>query len=149
MKKTILLGEKGMISTKISKWLFTILGLLWLLLGIIRFYEDGAGTGSIAYLVIAFAFILYSILVFTVNPFAPKVILSDEEIVLKRKAFSSPVKILWNSIQSIEFNQYMIAFHSTEGVEEFSYSTNADISIEIKTAIREIAEQKNIQVVGG
>lgn len=149
MKKTILLGEKGMISANVSKWLFGILGLLWLILGIIEIYEEGSSIGSIGYLAIAFVFIVYSILVFTINPLAPKVIITDHEIKIKRKVIGGHINILWNDIKSIEFDQYTIAFHLTEGVKEFTYRTNADISIEIKSSIREIAETKNISVTGG
>ena len=149
MKKTILLGEKGMVSTKVSAWLLGILGLIYLVLGSMEIYEQGASIGSSGYLLLGFIFILYSIIVFTINPFAPKVTISDIEVTIKRKVFIAPINILWTSIHSIEFDQYMIALHLTDRVEEFSYSTNAEISIEIKSAIREVAENKNIQVIGG
>ena len=149
MKKTILLGEKGMISTKASSWLLGILGLIMFVLGSMQIFAKGASIGSIGYVLVGFIFILYSIIVFTVNPFAPKVTISDIEVKIKRKVFSAPINILWTSIHSIEFDQYMIALHLTDRVEEFSYSTNAEISIEIKSAIREVAKNKNIQVIGG
>jgi hypothetical protein len=149
MEKTILLGEKGMVSAKASAWLLGILGLIWLILGSMEIYAQGASIGSSGYVLVGFIFILYSIIVFTVNPFAPKVTISDIEVKIKRKVFSTPINILWTSIQSIEFDQYMIALQLTDRVEEFSYRTNAEISIEIKSAIREVAENKNIQVIGG
>ena len=149
MKKTILLGEKGMISTKASAWLLGILGLIWLVVGSMEIYVQGASIGSSGYLLIGFIFILYSITVFTVNPFAPKVTISDIEVKIKRKVSSGTIRILWTSIQSIEFDHFMIAFHLTDRIEEFSYSTNAETSIEIKSSIREVAENNNIQVIGG
>jgi hypothetical protein len=149
MKKTILLGEKGVVSTKTSASLFGILGLIWFILGSIEIYEQVTSIGSSGYLIIGFVFILYSIITFTVNPFAPKVTISDSEIKIKRTVFSGAIRILWISILSIEFDQYMITFHLTDKVEEFSYGTNAETSIEIKSNIREVAENKNIRVIGG
>jgi hypothetical protein len=149
MKKTILLGSKGTISNNVSKWIFGILGLLYIVLGSKKIYEQGVSFDSIGHLIIAFVFLLYSIIVFSVTPLTPKMRICDNEIEIKRKIFSSPIKILWTNIQSIEFNQYMIVFHLTDRVEEFNYSSNAETSIEIKSSIREVSEKKNIQVTGG
>lgn len=149
MKKTILLGEKGMISSKISKWLLGILGLLWFAFGTLKIYADGVSIGSIGYIIIGLILIVYSVLIFTANPFAPKVSISENEIKIKRKVFSRSVNILWTNIESIEFDQYLIVFNLKDGIEEFDYSTNAEISIEIKSSIREAAENKHIEVKGG
>ena len=149
MKKTILLGEKGMISTKTSAWLLGILGLMWLVLGGIEIFKENATIGSSGYLLIGVVLILYSLIVFTVNPFAPKVNISDTEIKIKKKVFGGSHKILWANMKSIELDQYLIIFHLLDRSEEISYSTNAEISIDIKSTIREVAESKNIQVTGG
>lgn len=138
-----------MISTKTSAWLFGILGVIWLGLGAFEIYNEEASIGTSGYLMIGIAFILYSILVFTLNPFAPKMTITDFDVKIKLKILSGSIRILWTDIQSIEFAQYKIDFQLRDRVEEVSYSSNSETSIEIKSAIREVADQKNIQVVGG
>lgn len=150
MKKTILLGTKGAISVTVSKWTFGILGLFWLVLGIIKLSgQDGTTFESIGHLIIGSIFLLYSVIVFTLNPFAPKVVISDDVILIKPKLFNKPIKVLSSSIKSIEFGQYKIMFHLEDSIEEINYSSNAKTSIEIKSAIRIVAEHKNIPISGG
>ena len=85
---------------------------------------------------------------FTANPFAPQLTISDLEIIIRKNVFGSSTKYIWANIQSIELDKYLITFYLTDRIEEFSYSTNNEKSIEIKSAIREAAEAKNIQVTG-
>ena len=148
MKKTILLGDNGLVSTKTSAWLFGILGIIWCALGARELFVDGLNIGSSGYLIIGFLFIFYSVIVFTANPFAPQLTISDLEIIIRKNVFGSSTKYIWANIQSIELDKYLITFYLTDRIEEFSYSTNNEKSIEIKSAIREAAEAKNIQVTG-
>lgn len=138
-----------MISAYMSKWLFGILGIIHFGYGLVKIYEEGTSISGVSYIIIGLAFLLYSVLIFTNNPFAPKVIISDAEIKIKRKAFRRPLQILWSNIQSIEFDNYLIVFHLQDRIEKFSFNTNAETSIEIKSSIREIAENNNIQISGG
>lgn len=149
MEKTILFGEKGMISRKTSAWLFSILGIVWIVLGSIEVYKEEVSIYSSGYLIIGFVFVLYGLIVFTANPFAPKVTISDSDLRIKKNVFGGSIRILWTSIQSIEFDNYMVAFRLKDRIEAISYGTNAEISIEIKSTIREVAEKKGIQVIGG
>ena len=149
MKKTILLGENGMISTKTSAWLMSILGLFWCAWGAKALYENGLSIGSSGNLIIGLIFLLYSILVFTANPFAPQVTISDSEIMIRKKVFGGSTRLNWSDVQSIEFDTYLIIFHLSEGDHEFSYKTNQETSIKVKTAIREMAATKSIEVTGG
>ena len=57
--------------------------------------------------------------------------------------------IVWTSVQSIEFGQFKIVFKLKDRDEVLNYSSSADASIEIKSLIREVAENKNIRVIGG
>lgn len=149
MKKTILIGATNSISNKASKWLTSIIGIFYLGLGGMKIIEQGLSYEAIGWLVIGVCFIAYSLIIYSSTPFTPKIQVSDIEITVKNKIFGKAIQILWQDIQSIRFNPYMIVFHLHSKDEVVTYSSNPETSIEIKSAIRKIADSKNIEIVGG
>lgn len=59
------------------------------------------------------------------------------------------MEIPWDHIKSINFGPHKIVFSMTGSDYIFSYRSTSDTSKEIKTAIREMAESKGIEVLGG
>jgi len=149
MGKTVILGSKNVISNNVSKWLSLIIGILYLVLGAVKTYEQGSSFDSLGWLFLGACFILYGLLVFTATPLTPKMRISDIQVELKNKIFGKRTKVMWADVQSIEFGQFMIIFKLKDRDKELNYRSNKDASIEIKSLIREIAENKNIQVSGG
>ena len=149
MDKIVILGSKNVISNKASKWISMIIGILYLVLGSVKTYEQGSSFDSLGWLVLGACFLLYGLLVFAANPLTPKMRISDIQVELKNKIFGKTTMVTWTDVQSIEFGQFMIIFKLKDRVEVLNYSSNADASIEIKSLIREIAESKNILVSGG
>lgn len=52
-------------------------------------------------------------------------------------------------LKKIEFDLYKLSFQLSDNNLVFSYNSHPDISIDIKNMIREMAEEKNIEVTGG
>ena len=149
MNKTILLGSTNAISNNASKWIFSIIGIIYIGLGITDTYEQGSSFSSIGRIIIGISFLLYSLIIFSATPLTPKIKVNNNEVELKNKIFSKTLRIMWMNIKSIEFDSYSIGFRLNDGVEKFNYKSNAESSIEIKSLIRKVAESKNIPVIGG
>ena len=67
----------------------------------------------------------------------------------KTSIFKRPSKMLWQDIQSIKFRPYRIDLIMSNATENITYDTTADISVEIKETLSEIAMKKNIEVIAG
>ncbi len=149
MNKTILLGATNSISNNAGKWLLSIIGALYLGLGSIKIYEQGVSFESVGWLVIGACFLIYGLIIYSATSLTPKVKISDTQIEIKNKIFGKATRILWTDIQKITFAPYTITFRLKDKDERVTYSSSAETSIEIKSSIREVAENKNIQVEGG
>jgi hypothetical protein len=149
MDKTVILGSKNVISNKASKWISMIIGIMYLVLGSVKTYEQGSSFDSLGWLFLGACFLLYTLLVFSATPLTPKMRISDIKIELKNKIFGKTTIVMWTDVQSIEFGQFMITFKLKDRDQVLNYDSNPDASIAIKSLIREIAESKNIQVSGG
>ena len=75
--------------------------------------------------------------------------ITDAEIEIKNKIFGKSTMVILTDLKSIEFGPYLITFHLHDRDEMISYSSNAEASIEIKSLIREVAENNDIKVIGG
>jgi len=156
MSKVILLGSSGTpnFDVKVQKWNYILLGGLFLLQGGNYLYgsKDGAFDKFMMYLMfysgmyaIAFALINFS----RSSKFAPKVIVDESKTKFKRSLLKKKNTFNWQDIQSIRFKSFRIDFKTVKTVEILSYDCTSDISIDVKEAIREMAEKKNIEVIGG
>ncbi len=154
MNQTILIGDKNNFSMKTNRILWVSSGVLYIALGIFQIYRyqnEDLSFLAWSYLIIGGLFlILYGFMGLSEkSKYAPKVLLTDEIIQIK-KSFWKPAKQLkWSEISSINYKSYEIDFHLNKETYTFSYHTNAETSIEIKKAIREHSERKNIEVMGG
>lgn len=149
MDKTVILGTKNVISNKASKWISIIIGMLYIVLGSLKTYEQGSSFDSLGWLVLGIGLLLYGLLVFAPTSLTPKMRINNNQVGLKNKIFGKTTDVMWKDVQSIEFGQFMITFKLKDREEVLTYNSNPDASIEIKSSIRELAESKNIQVSGG
>jgi len=81
--------------------------------------------------------------------FSPKVKITNEHVLLKNGFWSRSKKLPWATIQQIVFGSYKIIFQMNEKNHIFQYDSDSEVSIQIKNALREGAEEKNIPVIGG
>ena len=154
MTKTIILGLNNNFSVRANRWLFVFAGLLFSLNGISHLISDSLKPYN---LVLGIVFILfglfYAIYGFfrfsTTSRFAPKIVLEDNLIALKKTFWKPAHTLKWPDIRSIEYGSYEIKFNLIDSSYLFSYSSGPDESIMIKKSIREFAHQKNIDVKGG
>ena len=146
MKKTFLLGTKPS--------LFVFLSILFLSNASIAYFD--AEQSRLEYWLmiinaIAGVYALgFTLLVLTdLMGTAPKVVVYSEGLLLKAKAFSSGHDIKWEEIKSITFHSYQIDLKLETKPLFFSYKATASTSKRIKDAIRDMADLKNIEVLGG
>lgn len=154
MAKTILIGINNKFSANAHKVNYILTGILYFILGITFIIKDGIGfwgyTPGILISIAGTLYALYGAMEFSENSkFASKVKVDDAEIVLKNSFWKPAHKIKWTDIVAINFEPYQIVFLLQNSTYEFAYKCDADISREAKRTIREIAEQKDIEITGG
>ncbi|MEQ8238388.1 MAG: hypothetical protein RIA69_04205 [Cyclobacteriaceae bacterium] len=155
MKKVIIIGMNNKFSTKVNRWFSILTGLLFIVNGTMNIYRGGdlkllGIILGILMLAGACYYLFYGILGFAENSkFSPKVKVDESEIELKNSLWKPSQKLHWADLSTIHFQSYQILFELKDQTMSFSYHANPDVSKEIKQTIREFAEQKGIQVVGG
>jgi hypothetical protein len=154
MSKIILLGIPSQYSKKAPKISFIIIGLYLLLLGALNFSRPDQNTfdklSMTANFIAGFLFIIYGQIAFSRKAkAAPKISINDDIIEYKTSLFKNARHIKWQDVHAIEFSSYRVDFKLANTTETLVYEANADVSIEIKESLREFAEAKNIEVVGG
>ena len=149
MTKTILIGVTNRLSSKTSKVIFAIIGVIYMLSGASKYYQFGASVESISFFLFGVVIIAYGVILFTATPISPRVQVNDSEIVMRTKLFGTTEQLSWSSIQSIAFDSYEIEFETVEGRRSLSYKANPETSLEIKRSIRAMAESKDIEITGG
>lgn len=83
---------------------------------------------------------------FPFNPLSPKIIINNLSIIFKKSVFKPDVKLDWNDIKSIQFDEFKIHFGLESGVDTFEYKSNDDISLRIKKSLRKMAASKNVEI---
>ncbi len=154
MNQTILLGLNNNFSIKANRRLAIFLGLIFCLNGFFNLIQNNEDLLfqilGLLLLLSGVLYLFYSFYGFSQkSKFAPKVLLTNEFLQI-RESFWKPAKQLnWNNISSINYLSYQIDFQLNKESYSFIYNASSDTSIEIKRAIREFAENKGIEVIGG
>lgn len=142
--------EKSFLSIKTTRIITTCIGAIYFLLFILSSnWDEPNFIPKYLNLIFATFWIIYPQFMFNENSsFAPKVKISNDHIILKNDLWSRSKKIKWTDIKSIQFNSFRLYFTLREEQFTFNYSSDADTSIQIKEALREIAKDKNITILG-
>ena len=154
MNKTILLGNGSISSVALSKWSHIFIGTVLILNGVRGFpleeYRSFDFALTVVNIVIGVYTIIYALIALTkFSGFSPKVKLSDSVFVLKSSVRKKSLILAWSEVQKIRFHSYQIDFILSDKTVEFAYRTNSKISKRVKNAIKEIAQEKNIEITGG
>lgn len=158
MNNTILIGTNNNFSIKTNRWLFPITGLIFLTTGGARLiYDFNASNDAVIGLIIGILmsvmglyYFIYGLTAFSTNSrLALRIKITDEFIEIKDRFLKPPIHLIWTDLKSIEFGKYKIVFQLEESNKVFSYKSNANVSVEIKKMIREMADEKKIEVVAG
>jgi hypothetical protein len=153
MERTILLGlgNEGF-SLKAQRVLYFFLGLMFLLQGAFSFTREAPFSIwnillTIAQVAGGAVFLFFSFSMLSVSSkFSPKVRLTEELIEFRLGFFQANIVITWENIRAIEIRTYGVNFQLEESERRIDYTASAEISKEIKNAIKELAEKKNIVV---
>jgi hypothetical protein len=154
MGKTILIGMNNKFSAKANKWLFLLTALIFFINGGFNIYSNNPEPFrlvlGILMLIGGCYYVFYGLFGFAENSrFASKGKVDDSTIELKNSFWKPSTKLKWAQLSSIEYKPYEIIFKSGKSSSSFSYNSNADVSLAIKQTIRDFAERKNIEVIGG
>ncbi len=139
---------------KTNRFIWVSSGVLYIVVGAFQIYKysnEGLSGLAWSYLIIGGLYlILYGYLGLSEkSKYAPKVVLTNEFIKIKKYFWKAGKKLKWSDISSIQYKSYQINFQIGKENYFFIYITNPDTSIEIKRAIREVAEINSIHVSGG
>ncbi len=161
MKKTILVGLDNRYSARAQRRLYYFLSILFIAQGIISINYLFSNTASRGFKIISFILIvcwfigaiyltLMAVLAFSESSkYAPRIKVDDNQLELKKSVFKAAEILKWQDIKKIEFGQYQLNLRLADKDFSFTYKRNRNISLDIKKAIREIAELKNIEIQGG
>ncbi len=153
MKKNILLGSGNGIAPIWNLRLFLAVAIINIFQGV----RMVTGEDSIFWEVMGFIMIpvnialaIFSMLMFSErSKYAPKISINDELISIKEKLLRPAVEISWEHIKDVSFASYKIIFTKEDSDYIFDYRFTTDTSKAIKSAVRELAESKNIKVIEG
>ncbi len=154
MKKTILLTQNGL-SRTVSKWLFIILGFSNSINGIRNLAETPLTNWGLwlGILLLASGSLMATLGIILFNPtniFAPKFIIDDNEIQIREDVHVKTKRIIWSDIKEITYKSFALDFLLNDNTSKLILlRTNGETSIEIKKSLREIADKKSINIIGG
>ena len=154
MKKTILLTQNGL-SEKVSKWLFVIVGISNSINGIGYLIDTPLTNWGLRLGVFLLASgILIAILGLIVfnptNVLAPKFVIDENGIQIRGTLTVKTKTINWNDIKEITYKSFELDFLLNDNSSKLIIlRTNGETSVEIKKSIREIADKKSINIIGG
>ena len=150
LNKTIVLG-----STKANKWLVGFSAVIFLLNAGFHIYfglqdDPFRFVLGILFLAATIYYFFYASIGFSSNSkYSPKVRVDESTVVFRNSVWKPSKRIKWSDISTIAFHSYQIDFETKRGSISFSYDSSADVSKSIKHTIREFAEMKGIEVIGG
>lgn len=154
MQKTILLTQYEL-GPKITKFLFFMFGVSQTTQGIRHLDDTPLTTGDIVFggfllltglLLIFLGFTLFSSTV----KFSPKISVDDEKLIIREDVFKKTKIIDWKDIKEITFKSFALDILLNDNKEKLVIlRTNAEVSIEVKKLVREMADRRNITVKGG
>lgn len=153
MNKVILLRKDDDPLTKNNKWISIVSGGTMIVGGLyavffgIRFSEFMWFVLGLMFVMVG-ARILYNLIgrISKRSKLALTLKVNDEFIEFKSSLIKPRVRIFWKDVKSIIIKQYQVLFDLGKTREIFSYDSTPEISLEIKTAIREVAKIENIEV---
>jgi len=141
---------------KWNKWAFIISGSVNIMIGVRQIYLANSWTDWTEILGIVLAIggllmVIYGIIIFTPSSrLVPKIEIGDEQIIIKQEFSKNGVVLNWGNIKEIVYKTFEIDFVLNDDKTEIvNLQTSAEISVEIKETIRQLADQKQITVTGG
>ncbi|PTB94712.1 hypothetical protein C9994_11865 [Marivirga lumbricoides] len=140
---------------KIKAGWFIFLGLSFFMISFMYFSRNTSGIFErwlmpFTYLTMSLIFLFKGLLmVFPYFILTPKVELNDQYLMLKLSVFTGRSILTWDDIKEIEFASYTVNVITESGKQTFRYKTGKNRSVEIKQAIREVAEKKGITIIDG
>jgi len=153
MKKTILLATNPFNFRPVINIIIAVLGSIIFIFGGIRYLTHNSSFEiflGIGWLVVGIRYLAHGFIMS--NPsskFAPRFSISENELLFKETLMKPSIQVPWDKINKIQFGQYRLDVSTKDSDLSLGYLTNPDVSKRIKSAIREIAESKQIEVIGG
>jgi len=147
MEKSILLEQRNKTLWILLAVLFCVNGVMHLINEQLPLYRMILG---ILMILLSIIYATYSFLGFSVNSkYAAKLRITDQLIELKSSFWKPLVKLNWDDVKNIQLDNFKVIFELTSGTKSISYNTSAERSRQLKQLLKETAEQRNIQVIGG
>lgn len=154
MKNTFLLS-KGLINPKVDRWVILVIALINITGGIRDFTRPPVSTLDIFIdsLLIGSGILMIILFLTVYNPISrlsPKIIIDDNQILIKERLGRPIDSISWKDIKQINYASYELTFlmldNSSKTVE---INTSPITTVSIKKALREMADKRSIKVIGG
>lgn len=150
MTKTIELTPKA------TKWIFVFNGVVNSGIGLRQLSTANSWTSwdSILGMVLVIAgplLLIYGLILFNrTNKLTPKIQVDDNRIIITEDIHKGQRQIEWKNVKEITYRPFELNFHLTDNnTETVNLATSGDISIDMKRAIRQFADYRQIKIVGG
>ncbi|MEN8249551.1 MAG: hypothetical protein ABFS32_11510 [Bacteroidota bacterium] len=145
MEKTILIGTNNNFSATTNKWLFSITGIILILLGTRMVWTSDWEIVGIMFIVAGLHQVFFGLMGFSEkSKYALRFKVTDS-LIEYRDAFLKPtVQVNWNEIVKIRLDDDKVIFSLTDKNETFKFRSNMNACQEIKEMLKGIAEEKDI-----
>ncbi|MEM6736225.1 MAG: hypothetical protein AAF620_09170 [Bacteroidota bacterium] len=105
---------------------------------------------GIAMIIFSICSAFYAVLAFSEDSkYSPKMRVNDKLIELKSSFWKRTDFVNWSDVKLIHFASYKVEFELYHGTKAFPYNTKGLKSKRLKRLLREFAEPRNIQIIGG
>ena len=127
---------------------FFILGISFSTLFFAKYWSAQFEIFDLIYLFVGCFELFFSITFFPKFQYVPKLSLDQQKVFVKPDIWRKSYSIKWNDISRIMFGSYCVSFVMKNGVEkQLEIPYLKEISLEIKSALKEASEYQNIQIV--
>jgi len=138
-----------------TRVLFFLFGSGQLIQGLERLFESELTIGRVilaAILISTGLFLIFLGFALFSSKFSltPKILISDHTIQIRENLFSRMKIVNWEDVKALTFKSFCIEVEEkNNSIKTLWLKTNAEVSIEIKKMLRELADKKSIPVTGG
>jgi len=140
---------------KSTKWIYLFNGIVNSAIGIQQLLTSDSWSWLLLFGLILTVggplMIIYSLILFSrTSALAPRIQIDETGVLIREDIHRGQKKIEWKNVKEITYRPFELNFHLTDdNTETLSLPTTGEISIDVKKTIREFADSRQINIIGG
>jgi hypothetical protein len=140
---------------KSTKWIYLFNGIVNSIIGIQQLLTSDTWSWLLLFGLILTVggplMIIYSLILFSrTSVLTPRIQIDETGVLIREDIHRGQKKIEWKDVKEITYRPFELNFHLTDdNTETLSLPTSGEISIDVKKTIREFADSRQINIIGG